>query len=220
MDSLQGPRISFPSSPKPARIQVPMINQLLLAVFIMFATALSALSVTPASTASGSDSQAFERRIAGRAKNILTRLDLADAARAAQVENATLTFYRNLHAVHRSRDQKLAQFPALDPHQIARIYFEADKESHAVYGKFIGALTSLLDDTQIDSIKDWMTFDMVRLNTADYQRMFPTLTERQKAQILSWLIDSREAAIVAGSAETKLDVFRANKLRMNAYLTA
>jgi hypothetical protein len=65
-----------------------------------------------------------------------------------------------------------------------------------------------------------MTFDLLRLSVEEYDRMFPRLSEPQREQLRLWLVESREAAIIAGSAETKLDVFRVNKLRMHAYLVA
>lgn len=162
----------------------------------------------------------FERRIGGRADKILARLALTDAARAEQVRAVVLKFYRELHAVHTSRDEQLAAVTSGGAHAVSRIYFHADKQSHHVYGEFVGTLARELNQSQVDAIKDWMTFDLLRLSVEEYDRMFPQLSERPREQLRLWLVDSREAAIIAGSAETKLDVFRVNKLRMHAYLVA
>lgn len=165
-------------------------------------------------------SEVFERRIGGRADKILERLALSDAARAEHVRAVVLKFYRELHAAHASRDEQLAAVTAGEAHAIGRIYFHADKQSHHVYGEFVGTLARELNQSQIDAIKDWMTFDLLRLSVEEYDRMFPRLSEPQREQLRLWLVESREAAIIAGSAETKLDVFRVNKLRMHAYLVA
>ncbi|WP_438483014.1 DUF3826 domain-containing protein [Oleiharenicola lentus] len=166
------------------------------------------------------DAAVFERRIGGRADKIMERLSLTDATLARDVRNRVLKFYRDLHAAHADRDQQLIALASGDPHQINRVNFNADKHAHQVYGEFVGALARDLDDTQIEAIKDWMTFDLQSLSVDEYRRMFPTMTARQQAQILAWITAAREAAVIAGSAETKLDVYRVNKLRMHAYLSA
>lgn len=162
----------------------------------------------------------FERRIAGRAEKMLEKLKLPDPALAEKVRPAVLRFYRDLHAAHEQRDVQLRSLAAVEPESVHRVQFAADKRSQEVYGQLIGALAPLLADAQIDGVKDWMTFDMVPLSVAEYDRMFPTMTARQKAQIRFWLEDSREASVIAGSAEAKLDVFRVNKMRMHTYLAA
>ncbi len=160
----------------------------------------------------------FEQRIGGRADRIMERLALSDAAATAKVRSVVLQFYRDLHAAHADRDARLAAAPAGDVHGLGRIVFETDKNAAQVAGGFVGALARLLDDSQVEAVKDWMTFDMVSLSVAEYDRMFPALEARHRAQLRAWLVESREAAVIAGSAETKLDVFRVNKIRMHAYL--
>lgn len=162
----------------------------------------------------------FEQRIGRRADQIMLRLDLANPATAADVRDAVLRFYRDLHSAHSERDARLAAAPAGNVHGLGRVVFEADKSAAHIAGGFIGALARRLSESQVDAVKDWMTFDMVALSVAEYDRMFPALDARHRAQLRAWLVESREAAIIAGSAETKLDVFRVNKMRMHAYLAA
>lgn len=162
----------------------------------------------------------FERRIGGRADKIMERLALPDAPLAEGVRGTVLRFYRDLQAVHHDRDTQLSAAPAADLHAHSRIRFEADKRAGQVHGELIGALARTLNGAQVEAVKDWMTFDMVALSVAEYDRMFPGLDERHRSQLRAWLVESREAAVIAGSAETKLDVFRVNKMRMHAYLGA
>lgn len=162
----------------------------------------------------------FERRIATRATNLLAHLKLTDAAAAEPVRQAALRFYRELHAAHTARDAALAKLPAGDAPKIHHALFEADKQAHEVQGRFYGALSQALDEGKVEAVKDWMTFDMVRLTVAEYDRMFPALTTRQREQIRGWLVETREASVIAGSSEVKLDVFRVVKMRIHAYLAA
>ncbi len=178
---------------------------------------LAGVARAQAPVAETSEAQ-FERRIAARATNLLQKLSLADAAVAESVRPVVLQFYRDLHAAHSARDAALAKLPAGDAPKIHHALFEADKQAHEVQGRFYGALTPLLDEAGIEAVKNGMTFDMVALTVAEYDRMFPALTARQREQIRAWLVETREASVIAGSSEAKLDVFRVIKLRMHAYL--
>ncbi len=162
----------------------------------------------------------FERRIAGRAANQVKRLQLSDDERAGKARAVVTRFYRDLNAAQEQRDQQLQGIAPGDLAQLHRAQFEADKRIQTVYGELIGGLAAIVDEKQIEALKDGMTFDMVPLSFATYQRLFPDMNARQKTQVYDWLVDAREIAIVAGSAETKLDVFRVNKMRMHAYLAA
>ena len=162
----------------------------------------------------------FERRIAERATKALERLQLSDDAVTAKAQKAITQFYRGLNAAHTDRDQHLALLSTIDPGNLHRILHRAEKRAQAVYGELIGSLVPLLNDAQIEAVKDGMTFDMVPLSMATFERMFPRLDERQKAQVRAWLVESREISLVAGSAERKLDIFRINKMRTHAYLAA
>jgi hypothetical protein len=84
----------------------------------------------------------------------------------------------------------------------------------------IGELAQRLDDAQVEAVLDWMTFDMVRLSVADFERMFPAMNARQHRQIRMWLEGARDEAVIAGSAENKLDVFRVNKIRLYSFFAA
>lgn len=161
--------------------------------------------------------EAFERRIAGRAARVVERLALDDAARADQVQRVLVDHMRQLSAIQDARDAALerAELPRAE---VDAIRGRAMRETLAAHGAFVARLTALLDDGQVEQIKDALTFDMVPLSFATYQEMFPAMTEREKAQVYAWFVESREQAMMAGSAEEKLDVFRENKHRMHAYL--
>jgi hypothetical protein len=171
-------------------------------------------------SAAESASTAFEKRISGRAAGLVAKLQLADEATAGGVATAVTRFYRELNAAHSIRDSRISALAAVESAQLHRIQFEAEKQIQAVYGGLIGSLALLLDARQVEAVKNGMTFDMVPLSLATYARMFPTLSGPQSDQLRTWLVDAREMAVTAGSAETKLDVFRVNKMRMHAYLAA
>ncbi|HEX2099495.1 MAG TPA: DUF3826 domain-containing protein [Candidatus Synoicihabitans sp.] len=178
----------------------------------------SLLLLQPPSVSTGAGASQSERISRRAAKLVEDKLEPKEHGLGAEVQRIVATFYTDLSEVHAARDEALRALPGGDVAAWHRLQFGSEKEAEAVYGKFLGALARVLTPEQVTAIKDGMTFDMVPSSVATYQRMFPQLEARHRDQLRAWLEASREGAITAGSAETKLDVFRVNKLRMHAYL--
>jgi hypothetical protein len=64
-----------------------------------------------------------------------------------------------------------------------------------------------------------MTFGVLPLTYSAYQEMILTLTDSQKKQIMDWLLEAREHAMDAESAEKKHAWFGKYKGRINNYLS-
>jgi hypothetical protein len=65
-----------------------------------------------------------------------------------------------------------------------------------------------------------MTYGVAPLTYKGYLELLPDLSEEQKSQILAWLIEAREYAMDAGSAEKKHWWFGKYKGRINNYLSS
>ena len=81
-------------------------------------------------------------------------------------------------------------------------------------------LSKYLSPTQIETVKDMMTFNVVKVTYDAQLDMIPTLKEEEKQQILAWLKEARELAIDAESSKKKHEVFGKYKGRINNYLSA
>ena len=73
---------------------------------------------------------------------------------------------------------------------------------------------------QIDQVKDGMTYSVAPITYKGYLAMIPGLTDKQKEQIMAWLIEAREHAMDAESSEKKHAWFGKYKGRINNYLSA
>jgi Protein of unknown function (DUF3826) len=220
--------LKFPRPPLPAFVHAPalfltdhqnIIHMTLPAKAPLLA--LGALLLTlPTLNATGIDPVHYERLTNRSAKLVADKLGLKEGEQATRAQKVIVDFFQDLSVVHAKRSDTLKAIPAGYSHTMDRLDFEAEKEAQAVYGKFLGDLSGILDPAQVLAIKNGMTFDIVPNSVAKYQRMFPELAEPHRDQLRVWLESSREAAITAGSAEAKLDVFRVNDLRMHSYLEA
>jgi hypothetical protein len=71
----------------------------------------------------------------------------------------------------------------------------------------------------VDQVKDGLTYGVLPLTYGVYLKMYPDLTEEQKVQIKTWLVEARELAMDGGSAQEKHAVFGKYKGRINNYLS-
>ena len=84
---------------------------------------------------------------------------------------------------------------------------------------FIAQLALFLNDTEIETVKDVMTYNVVNVTYKAQLDMIPTLKEEEKVQILAWLKEAREYAIDAESSKKKHETFGKYKGRINNYLS-
>jgi Protein of unknown function (DUF3826) len=88
------------------------------------------------------------------------------------------------------------------------------------HSRFLQDLGRLLNESQVDAIKDGMTYNVAPITYKGYQDMLPALTEEQKKKIWQWLVEAREIAMDAETSEKKHWWFGKYKGRINNYLSA
>ncbi|HEX5222701.1 MAG TPA: DUF3826 domain-containing protein, partial [Verrucomicrobiae bacterium] len=90
--------------------------------------------------------------------------------------------------------------------------------SKRLHTEFLDKLASNLSPTQIEIVKDRMTYGRLKLNYDYYCEIVPGLTDKEKAMILETLKVAREEAMDGGSADEKAAVFEKYKNQINARL--
>jgi predicted transcriptional regulator len=73
-----------------------------------------------------------------------------------------------------------------------------------LHEKYIKSLSKELSDTQVEAVKDGMTYNVLPNTYKAYQEMLPDLTKEQKKQILDYLTEAREHAMDAESSEKSM----------------
>jgi hypothetical protein len=89
----------------------------------------------------------------------------------------------------------------------------------ALHRRFIARLGAQLTPEQVDQVKDGMTYGVAPITFDGYQQMLPQLSDEQRREIHSQLLEAREYAMDAGSSEAKHAVFGKYKGRINNYLS-
>lgn len=172
----------------------------LLLVIIVFTAAIPAFSQDATATTAEKEA-AYTRTITSRAEKIVNNLKLQDAAKESRLVKIIADQYRNLNDIHSSK-------------------VDVDSKLGRLHETYLSQLLSELTPEQVDAVKDGMTYGVLPITYKGYQEMIPTLTNEQKQQIKTWLIEAREHAMDAESSEKKHWWFGKYKGRINNYLSS
>jgi hypothetical protein len=135
--------------------------------------------------------------------------------------------YRSLNEIHTAKDNKLKSAKELketNKEQAEELAKNAENESAAglykLHFDYLSKLMLHLSETQVEQVKDGMTYGVLPITYKGYCDMVLGLTDEQKRQIKVWLIEAREHAMDAGTSDEKHKWFGKYKGRINNYLSA
>jgi hypothetical protein len=199
---------------------VPLQGLGVILAFVLFTSAVHAVELD-----SKNRDPKYVSTIVERSKKIVDKLELKNTDAAQNVLNIVANKYFALNDIYTKRDSDVARIKrsALtgDTKKAALSAAENEKES-ALYRShfaFPAELSLYLNDSQIEAIKDGMTYGVVKVTYDATVDMIPTLKEEEKAQILAWLKEAREFSIDAENSNKKHEAFGKYKGRINNYLS-
>ncbi len=169
----------------------------------------------------------YTKTITARADKIVAVLGITDSVKYKHVQSIIVDQYRNLSQVHDARNAQVKEIKtqagddkAGAAAKIKAIDDDVDAKLSKMHAEYLAKLANDLNVAQIDKVKDAMTYNILGVTYKAYTDEVLTLTDVQKAQIKTWLIEAREIAIDAESSEKKHAVFTKYKGRINNYLSA
>ena len=168
--------------------------------------------------------QDYTKVITERALKIVNTLHISDSVIFQRVQSIIVEQYRNLSATHDFEDALMKQFKDQNKSEKdARIKAIKDSAYAALYilhAHFLASLASELDASQIEKVKDGITYSVLLHTFNGYQDMLPELTEDQKKYIFAALYEARELAMDESSSKAKHALFGKYKGRINNYLSS
>ena len=185
-------------------------------------------AIVPAVTAVDKEQASLEKHI----KPVLAALRLTDAAKAARVHDILAAQFAALKTWHAAKDAQIKPLwndfnKARSAHNVTDANAALDKIA-GVYAtfkpqheKFVADLSAVLTPEQVETVKDVLTVNKVKVTYKVYLQIFPTLTDPQKAVVLRDLKAAREEAIDCESMKEKSAFFKKYKIIIeDDYLTA
>ena len=162
-----------------------------------------------------------------RSNKIVTAAGITDSVKFKKVRDIVVAQYSDLNTVYDARKAKVNDIKTQMPDdkaganaKIALIDSDVVKQVKVLHTSYIKKLNKELSADEVDKIKDGMTYRIYPITYTAYQDEIPTLTDVQKEKIKGWLLEARENAIDAESAEKKHAWFGKFKGRINNYLSA
>ncbi len=163
--------------------------------------------------------------IVDRTKKIVDKLYLKDSTVYKNVLNVVANKYFSLNDIYEKRDSAIAQIKrsglSNEEKNTAQTTAQnqKDAELYRSHFAFSSDLSLFLSESQIETIKDGITFGVLMVTYNSTLDMIPTLTNEEKKQIFAWLKEAREYALDAESSNKKHEVFGKYKGRINNYLS-
>lgn len=195
-------------------------------LLLLILTATIPLYAQKGGAAAGQDAN-YAQVINARAYKIVAAINIADSAKFKRVQNIVVDQYRNLSEIHDTRNAQVKEIKqqAGDDKIAANAKVKAvdddvDVKLNKQHVAYIAKLSSELNSEQIEKVKDAMTYNILGVTYKAYTEEVLALTDAQKTQIKTWLIEARELAIDAESSDKKHAVFNKYKGRINNYLSA
>lgn len=164
-------------------------------------------------------------------KPILDALNLNDAVKETKVREIVTAQIKALNDWHDQNDAQIkslwTEFSQARGKQDQTNADAALGKIDALYAtfkpqhqKFESDLSAVLTPEQVETVKDALTINKVKITFNAYGEIFHGLTDEQKAFILKNLKTAREEAIDAGPMTEKSNFFKKYKIKIEAYLTA
>jgi len=168
----------------------------------------------------------YKKVIAERSVKIVKTLEINDTFTFNKVCSEISNQYFSLNTIHENfktavTEIKNRQFEKTAAENAIKQQEEKKssllKQQHAL---FITHLKRILNDKQLEKVKDGMTYNVLNVTYTAYKEMLLNLTPEQNEKIYNWLVEARELAMDEGSSEDKHKVFGKYKGRINNYLSA
>ena len=178
---------------------------ILFAILVLFVNKAAAQNKTK-------EELAYLATITTRADKIVSSLALEDSVKYRRVKDIVVKQYLQLNLVH----EVAKSAKAISDTATIR---ESNSQLDIFHKKYLHELSQVLDNEQVNKIKDGMTYNVLHVTYKAYQDMIPSLKKAEKKQILSWLTEARELAMDAGTSDGKHQIFGKYKGRINNYLS-
>lgn len=168
----------------------------------------------------------YVETIVGRSQKIVDKLALKSPDVSKNVLNIIANRYFKLNDIYAVRDSavnKIKRSGLTGDAKTTALNAAQNEKEAALYRShfaFPGDLSLFINESQIEEVKDGITFGVVKVTYDATLDMIPTLKVEEKVQILAWLKEGREFALDAETADKKHEAFGKFKGRINNYLSA
>ena len=160
-----------------------------------------------------------------RVQQVLSVLAIAESDKRSIVESILISHFDSLKSVFKERTASINQASLTDNQELSdarkkAAWDKAGGKLNKLHASFLGKLSNLLTGAQMEELKDRMTEGGLQKENRHFLELFPGLNDQQKSQIRSYLLEARENAMDAETADIRRQWFIKYRGRANNYLSA
>lgn len=160
-----------------------------------------------------------------KAIQVMDKLSLANDSVRENIQIVVTNRYLELREIHQNYDErnKKIENAGLSKEDTAieleRSYYQYNSDLYRSRFGYEAWLSFYLNDEQVETVKDAMTYNLFHVRYDDFLDLLPNLTESDKNRIYHWLVEAREFSMDFETPRKMRQMFTKYRGRINNYLS-
>lgn len=161
-----------------------------------------------------------------RAAKVLAKLSLTNDSIRENIQIVVTNRYLELREIHHRYEERNKEIEATDlskekkAEELERSYYQYNSDLYRSRFGYIAWLSFYLDDEQVETVKDAMTYNLFHVRYNDFLDLLPNLTKAEKNRVYNWLIEAREFSMDFETPRKMRQMFTKYRGRINNYLSS
>lgn len=159
-----------------------------------------------------------------RATKVLAKLSLTNDSIRENIQIVVTNRYLELREIHHRYEERNKVIEATDlskekkAEELERSYYQYNSDLYRSRFGYIAWLSFYLNDEQVETVKDAMTYNLFHVRYNDFLDLLPNLTKAEKNRVYNWLIEAREFSMDFETPRKMRQMFTKYRGRINNYL--
>lgn len=161
-----------------------------------------------------------------RAAKVLAKLSLTNDSIRENIQIVVTNRYLELREIHHRYEERNKVIEATDlsnekkAEELERSYYQYNSDLYRSRFGYIAWLSFYLNDEQVETVKDAMTYNLFHVRYNDFLDLLPNLTKAEKNRVYNWLIEAREFSMDFEPPRKMRQMFTKYRGRINNYLAS
>lgn len=157
---------------------------------------------------------------------VMDKLSLANDSIRENIQIVIANRYLELREIHLNYDERNKKIEArglskeAEAEELERSYYQYNSDLYRSRFGYVAWLSFYLDDEQIETVKDAMTYNLFHVRYDDFLDLLPNLTDSDKNRVYHWLVEAREFSMDFETPRKMRQMFTKYRGRINNYLSS
>lgn len=157
---------------------------------------------------------------------VMDKLLLANDSIRENIQIVITNRYLELKEIHLNYDERNKTIEArglpkeVEAEELERSYYQYNSDLYRSRFGYEAWLSFYLNDKQVETIKDAMTYNLFHIRYDDFMDLLPNLTGADKNRVYHWLVEAREFSMDFETPRKMRQMFTKYRGRINNYLSS